>query len=406
MAINPLTGLEEQDELTQDTPMPTSDELVKQYFQQQMQARGPANADGSPGAPTMNPMVKEYLTKKFNFGDYSDENRKKLEADSQLGFGDKAGAALAAIGAGFMGKDAAAAGQGKLKAAKDEKMGKLASFDKGRQGMIEQYRLDKEATTDSQAQEKLAREMDPSSEESKMAQDLAKSMGYKGDTSKLTAQQFQAFSPALQKKYEIAEKALDRQERSKDRALQRESMMSNKELARQDKLDKEAKLSDKQVGQITEFDDALSSIDSIKRQKDDFDTGPVSAAQSKLAGLVGIDDSKKSAFKAQVQDDLARYIKSISGGAVSDEERAFLIQNLPTMSDNDETFKAKLDVVEKRLQRNRDNFLSNTEKSGKNVSQFKRESSSSYPKTVRKGNQTATVSSPEEEAEAKAEGFM
>jgi hypothetical protein len=128
--------------------------------------------------------------------------------------------------------------------------------------------------------------------------------------------------------------------------------------------------SDKQVTAITSLDDTLGAIESIKRQKGDYDTGPVSAFQSWSAQLVGMDDAEKSAFKAQVGDQLAQYMKDISGAAVSDKERARLSQNLPKMSDNDETFASKLQVVEDRLKMHRRNALINMKKQGKDITEY------------------------------------
>lgn len=402
-------------------------------------------AQGLVASPNTSPDLKAALIKKFDLGEYSDENRRKLQEDSKLGLGDRISAALGAAGAGIMGKDATGAGMAILNARKGEKRQALEDFEKGRSGKIQEFSLDRDLTKaeredrdDAMKQKMLADSKDPSSDRSKSAQAiLVEDFGFDpAKAATLTAEQIEARIPTLKgrldrefrdreatenralREREFSERSKDRAEsrkfreeearlRREEMALRRDEAKSQKDLVREDKLEKEARLSDKQIAQVTEFDDALSSIDSIKRQKDEFDTGPVSSAQSKVAGFFGIDDSKKSAFKAQVQDDLARYIKSISGGAVSDQERAFLIENLPTMSDNDETFKAKLDVVEKRLRKNRENFLGNAEKAGKRVDKFKEApGSSSYPKQVRKGNQVATVNSAEEEAEAKGEGFQ
>jgi hypothetical protein len=323
----------------------------------------------------INPKVADYLKQKYNMGEFSVENRQKLVDSEDVGMGDRVSAMLAAAGAGFLNKDPFAAGQSVLKSAKADKRQKIEDFDKGRAGKMQEFAFDRDLTKAQREDQILAEKQDVNSERSKaVQQSLVDDYGMDpAVASKITAEQGEARIPSLKAKMDRQFKEREFSERQKDRQLQREIMQSTQDIARKDKLDNEAKLSDKQIGQITEFDDALSSIESIKRQKDDFDTGPVSAIQSGIAGTIGIDDSKKSAFKAQVQDDLARYIKSISGGAVSDEERAFLIQNLPTMKDNDETFKAKLDVVESRLKRNRENFLKNAEKAGKNVKKFKRE---------------------------------
>lgn len=165
-------------------------------------------------------------------------------------------------------------------------------------------------------------------------------------------------------------RGLRQQEINAYRQNSRFERMDAREQARQDRLEREAKLGTKETEAITDFDNALELIGQIKSQKPDIDTGPISAAQSGIAGTFGVDDSKKSGFKAQVQDQLAAYINSLSGAGVSDKERAFLIQNLPTMSDNDDTFSAKLKIVEDRLAMKRKNMLGNLGKIGKNVEPF------------------------------------
>lgn len=291
MAINPLTGVDE------DEMMPTADDLVKEYMsktygsanplaaknsQLSMPEIGSSAAPKSPQqdptsmlspdmakglmqSPNTSPDLKAAIAKKFDLGEYNDENRKKLVEESKLGTGDRISAALAAAGAGFMGKDANAAGQSVLAQRKGEKQGALDAFDKGRKSKIEDYSLDRQVTGDERADKSYAdnqaileRERDPSSVESKMAQDLAKSMGYKGDTSGLTAEKFKAFSPALQKAYEIREKSLDRQE-------SRETRTAARNEARNDKLSRNQEVDMQKLGKdVAGTQDLLGGIDEVE----------------------------------------------------------------------------------------------------------------------------------------------
>lgn len=337
--------------------------------------------------------ARDYLMRKYNLGNYDDNARQELQKQTDLNGGDYLSAGLMGLGAAFQGKDSGSAISSNLNQRQSQKNQKLDQFEKGRLAKIQEIGLDRdlakyerEDRDDAEKQAKIMRERDPSSEESKMAQDLAKAMGYKADVSALTAEQFQAFSPALQKRYEIAQRSLDRQESASERASARaeakESRDFQRELARSDKKAQEAKPSEKQVKEFTDFDNALDSIKSIRSQKGQFDTGPLAGRMNSVAGLVGLDDADKTAFRSQVQDQLAQYIKSISGGAVSDQERASLIQNIPTMNDNDETFQRKLDVLEQRLERNRKNALENANKMGKDVKSFERPSSTSDIKVI------------------------
>lgn len=170
------------------------------------------------------------------------------------------------------------------------------------------------------------------------------------------------------------ERADAQREAARERALTRE-------LAANSKREEKEKLSDKQVTLINNYDKALGSIDRILDDKERFDTGPVSALQNKVAGWVGLDDSKKTAFKAEVQDQLAMYIKDISGTGVSNKERAFLMENLPKLSDNDATFMAKAKMIKERVERNKNIELQGFRKQGKNISNFADESSSQVKTT-------------------------
>ncbi len=72
----------------------------------------------------------------------------------------------------------------------------------------------------------LSAEDDVNSEESKMASELARGMGYKGGP--VSATRFKTFSPALQKIYEIKQKKLDRGEVRADRNFQRDLKQDEK----------------------------------------------------------------------------------------------------------------------------------------------------------------------------------
>lgn len=160
----------------------------------------------------------------------------------------------------------------------------------------------------------------------------------------------------------------------------------------------------KYVKPVSELDDALTMLKDIEDNKPKFDTGPLASKKNLAAQTLGIDDPEYSAFRAKVGSSLADYIKSISGAAVSDQERAFLLKNLPSMDDNDKTFVAKIKVVKERLQRNRDNLLNNVEKTGVDLNKFKKEIknpfSNSSVKTVKlRSPDGQVVSVPAEKAQ-------
>ena len=77
----------------------------------------------------------------------------------------------------------------------------------------------------------------------------------------------------------------------------------------------------------------------------EINTGPLENLIGWMAGKIGTQSPEWSKFKATAGSQLADYIKSISGGAVSETERASLLQNVPSADDDDEEFVAKLQAV-------------------------------------------------------------
>lgn len=160
-------------------------------------------------------------------------------------------------------------------------------------------------------------------------------------------------------------------------AEKKESNKANRELkeeAAAQRKEEKARLSDKQITDITNLDNALDQMGIIESEKKDINTGPIAGRSNSIAKFFGIDDSKVSGFRSSVGSQLADYIKSISGAAVSDNERKFLLDNMPNMNDSDETFLTKLNIVKARLRQNRDNFVNNIKRQGKNTSSFDRAS--------------------------------
>lgn len=198
--------------------------------------------------------VNSYIANKFGLGDqYSPEARQKLvdqnAADSS---GPNWLAGLGALGAGIAGRDAIGAGQAILKQQGDARNAKLNEFDKGRNLAVQDQEY-------KQSQDKLARESDPNSQESKLAQSLAVDLGVDPDqASKLTAAQFQSFSPTLKTKYEIKAKA---------ELAQADKDYKDKTLAQADKFHKEdlaSSLQGKKEIKQMDIDARLADIEAKK----------------------------------------------------------------------------------------------------------------------------------------------
>lgn len=331
--INPFTGLEEDD---LGMPIESVD---------RMPASVPEVAPVS--APTVDPI--EYIKQKYGLSDrFSDQARQKAIEGSQLTGEDKFSSALMALGAGISGRDPAAAAAARLKDISGQRAQGLEQFDKGRAGAIANIGLDRDISkmgredkefADKQA--KLKREMDPSSEESKMAQDLAKAMGYQGDTTKMTAAQFQAFSPALQKKYEIAQKSLDRQETAKAQAAAREDARSLRREMQEERLQTKREREDESDVQKLSKDvkgtqEMLGALDEVEQKLggrlEDFsrdESGnlmkggkPVDLPGISVPGYGRVTAFSSSARELQGAADRVfnATLKDRSGGAVTDNE--------------------------------------------------------------------------------------
>lgn len=103
--------------------------------------------------------------------------------------------------------------------------------------IYENYKASKEAQTLKLAEEKRAREDKEDSPESKMADGLARSMGYNGPA--LSATQFKAFGPMMEKQYEMGQRLLDRKDaRDERRFLAGMSFNDKKEVRAQKEQEK------------------------------------------------------------------------------------------------------------------------------------------------------------------------
>lgn len=143
-----------------------------------------------------------------------------------------------------------------------------------------------------------------------------------------------------------------------------------REDAKDQKATKIATVSDKQTDALSGMDKAISHIKNIIAQKPNFPTGPGADIKNKAQHVFGIDDAQTSGFRSAVGEQLASYIKSISGSAVSEPEAQRLIQNLPTMYDNDEVFTVKANRILKDLENDKSIYLTSLKGQGKNVAGF------------------------------------
>lgn len=293
-----------------------------------------------------------------------DQRQQLVAATNQAG--SPIAGALAGFGAGLQGGDVTSTFDRVNNAQRNEAKNRLAAFDEN------------QAYT--QSQDKLARENDPNSMESKTAQSLAISLGMKPDQAKnLTASKFKDFSPALQKRYEIEQNKIDRGERAQDRKDLMAMRQEDRDRARDDRLEREAKLSDKQVEGINQFDSTIGNAQAaldLLGVKTDPKTGKQTGGRSDWTGqidaripdaLVGADQVN---FRAAVGRMTDAYRHLITGAGAGNQELARLEGRLPQPTDTFNDFKSKAQGFINELKKAKGTTLQNFAKSGKNVRDF------------------------------------
>ncbi len=286
--IDPLTG------------QPSAPPIPIQQSNPIVQDQPPMQAAPTP----MDPTVKDYIAKKFNLGDYSDENRKKL-LDNNSGYDLRGsiGAALIAAGGGN-GLDA-------LKQRENQRRQTVSDFDKGRTDKIQEYQLGRQLTKDEREDKEYGDDRDPTSAASKVAQQAALKMGYKGDVSKITAEQFKRFSPAMEKIFQVEQARLNHQDA-------RTAHNDAKKTALDEKL---TKLSTPYGTAITEKDaDDLKKSGELKSAFDDQIDSLISLREKHKGGAFGPDSKigkDLSAQAIQSYDALAKQIGMSRVGAAN-----------------------------------------------------------------------------------------
>jgi hypothetical protein len=387
------------------TQMPTaSDDEVIDYAQKNLaQPTLPA------GNPSLSSVVKDTLLSKYGLDSkYSDEARQKIvDSNAADAEGLNWTAGLAGLGAALQGRDSVQAGMAVRQFDDKKRQSKLDEFDKGRQGTIQKFQFDRDITTAQKDDEKRAREADHTSSESAIARELAKEMGYKGDLTKLTAAQFQEFSPALQKKYEIQQRKLERQEARDDRNYQRQ-------VAKTEKMDKYLEERSTPYGVARTADDAkkLKEAGELKSKFDRMLDEMIDLRKTK--GAETFDRESVGRGKQLSKDLLLAYKDLAKLGVLSQSDEAILNEIIP--SDPLQWNAASLvgqDPTMVKLTKFKED--SNTDFQTRLETRLKTPSTdlintkaatpSFFPLQVRKDGQVTTVENEDELKEARAEGW-
>ena len=215
---------------------------------------------------------------------YGLEQRQALQdQQAQENSGTDWRAGLAALGAGLQGGNAAAAGQAVKTNRLNQQQNALADFDK-KAGLEQQGLAD-------------ASENDPNSEASKLAQNLAGSMGVDPSVlNGLTAAKFKSLSPVLAQKYKIEQDKLARSDKlAQEKQLRGDTLLANK-TAREEANDLKRELAQNKT------DEALAKTTEAKTQgqlaadKDyakDYNTFAGGGAQSANNAIQKLKDLRK-----------------------------------------------------------------------------------------------------------------
>lgn len=286
MVFNPITGLDEDEELV------------------------PQDPTAAPQSTIQNPTVREYLLKRKGERDALEKDNDGYDIAGVVAGG------LASLGAAFQGGNSVAAANQVMDQRAKRRKDKISDFDSGTDRYLKDVDAGNSADKMDRDNASLKRESDPNSQESKMADELARQMGYKGGP--ISATQFKSFSPVMQKKYEIEQKKIENDLARTDKRMLRE-------MALDDKKRKDSELSATQAKQLGTYNTGATAEDQYNQSvanPNDYD--PTQVGQI-------IDNSSwapnwmknDSAIKAQNAQSawVEAFLRDASGAAIAPSER-------------------------------------------------------------------------------------
>ncbi len=236
--------------------------------------------------------------------------------------------------------------------AEKENAAMVDPYERGKKQMetLERYR---QAKLGKQQDDVSLRENDINSQESKIANELAAKMGYKG--APLTAAQFKTSSPTMTKMYDIENDRLNRQESRDERRFQNGIKMDERKLNREEKERKEADLSAGEAKQMGLYNSGLKAEQQYLKaidNKDEYD--PTGSGQ-------WIDNSDwapnllKNNKAIEAQNAQAAWIESFlrdaSGAAIPPSERgAYAKDFFPQPGDTDAVVQNKAELRKQKME--------------------------------------------------------
>lgn len=388
-------------------------------------------------------IVKGSLRQKYGLDDkYSDSARQKLVQDNQAPEGFNWKAFGVGLGQAIAGKDGAQGAKMVLDREKAQREGKIAEFDKGRSRALEDFDLDRkfskaerEDKENKRSDDLRAREADPVSEESKLAQDLAGRLLPGRDFTQMSAQQINKLFPSLSKVYDAQQQKLAREQAQSNK--DREYDLKKSEADRKSKLVTstpsgkpltagQKKVDEDYAKHYNEFSgqgavNTKSTIDQLKQFKKELEDeskdliqsgggnlGPIlDTIGSKIGNKDLFRDKQSVIWKKDIPAKANLVLKKLFGGQLSDDERksesATYYDDSLGPAENAKKLEAKIKQLEQGYE-NEMRKAKHYEKYG-TLQEFTGEASQ-FPMQVRKDGKVATVSNAEELKEAKAEGWQ
>ena len=163
------------------------------------------------------------------------------------------------------------------------------------------------------------------------------------------------------------------------------------------KAQKEAKLSEKDVAELSQIDDAIVGMKGIlsERQEKGYYTGPLDKIGADIGAMAGVISGESAEWRRKVTSQLNAYIKEMTGAQMSAQEAKRLLKGLPTEGDQEYIFDQKMQGTIKELERKRENFLKTRRWAGKETGAFE-----TVPFTVTENGKTRRANVPGGDVEA------
>jgi hypothetical protein len=163
-------------------------------------------------------------------------------------------------------------------------------------------------------------------------------------------------------------------ERSQSRLFQQQENMSDKKFAQQEALMKmkqeymQKSLSDQEINKLQAIDQSTIALKDLIGQVKDNE-GLVGPVASRIPGR-DLFDSDFAVFKQGAEQMFNQYRKDITGAGASDKEQEMLRRAQPNIKDTPKVFQAKAKKLMEMGEQIKQKYLSNLQKSGREVSGF------------------------------------